>query len=127
MCGSVVGSSPRLATTCAQLRIAEIGEVDLVELQIAAAGVREGAHRLAVGRRRGRDRNRPWTDRSIPAPHRGRSGNAATTARGCVIFGVALVCACDEIEVLDHRMRAAGAELADHAQHHRTWAALPGI
>ena len=33
----------------AQRRIAQIGEVDLVELQIAAAGIGEGAHHLAIG------------------------------------------------------------------------------
>ncbi len=41
-------AAPALAL--AILRIAQHGDVDLVELQVAAAGVREGAHRLAVGR-----------------------------------------------------------------------------
>ena len=56
---------------------AQIRPGGVVELQIAAAGVVEGAHRLAIGRgrdhrrwRRGRDR-RPWRSR------RARYGNAA--------------------------------------------------
>ena len=44
--------------------VAQIGDVDLVELQIAAAGGAERADGLVVGRRRGRRRSRPGRDRS---------------------------------------------------------------
>ena len=46
------GQPPRVIATapqeCALLRIAQQREIDLVELEIAAAGIREGAHCLAV-------------------------------------------------------------------------------
>ena len=80
------------------LRIAQHGDEHLVELQIAAAGVGEAAHRLLVG-----------VAEIVPEPvHRpGRpacrsaSSSAARrspTAPGMVIFGVRLVCAATNLK-----------------------------
>ena len=118
MSGSLFGSSPRLRDQLAQLGIAEIGEIDLVELQIAAAGIGEGAHRLAVGlaeiaieilhRRIDRFRHGVAAIAEMQRRRR-RDGHLRR------LLGVRL----HELEMLDHRMRLVAAELADHAQHHR--------
>ncbi len=101
-----------------QLRIAQIGEVDLVELEIAAAGVGEGVHRLAIAfaevaveivhRRIDLDRYRVA---SIAEVQRRRRRDRHLRHR----LGVRR----DEPEMLDHRVRAVGAERAYHPQHHR--------
>jgi hypothetical protein len=98
--------------------IAEIGEVDLVELKVAAAGVGEGADRLPVGgpevaveivhRRIDRLRHRRA---AITEMQRRRRRNRHLRR----LAGVRR----HEAEVVEHRMARKGAELADHAQHHR--------
>ena len=94
-----------------QLRIAEIGQVDLVELQIAAAGVGEGAHHLAVGLAEiavellhvGIDRSRHGVA-AVAEMHRRRRRDRHLRR----LPGVRL----QELEVLDHRMAVEVAELA---------------
>ena len=49
--GSVCGFSPSAAHLLAQRRVAEVGDINLVDLQIAAAGSGEIAHLLAVDAR----------------------------------------------------------------------------
>ena len=101
----------------AQLGIAEIGEIDLVELEIAAAGVAEGPHRLAIA----------LTEVAIEIVHIGIDVDRHRVApiaemqrrgRGNGHLGHRLGMGGDELEVIDHRMRAVAAELADHTQHH---------
>src|SRR4051812_41770959 len=99
----------------AQLRIAQIGQIDLVELQIAAAGVGQGADGLAVG----------GTEIAIEIVHRGidrfrhRVAAVAEMQRRRRrdrhlrrLLGVRL----HELEMLDHRMRHVAAELLVDAQ-----------
>src|SRR5262245_50837056 len=106
----------------AQLGIAQIGEVDLVELEIAAAGVGEGAQRLAVALAEvavelghvGIDRAR---HRVAPVAEMQRGGRRNGHLRRRLVrcrVGVGG----DELEMIDHRMDAIAAELADDAQHH---------
>ena len=112
------GSSPRSRTCCDQLRIAQIGEVDLVELQIAAAGVGEGAHRLAVGLAEiavelvhvGIDRR--------PARRRGRRGNAPPTATGSSSSASAVVCAVRNLKCSIIGWPAKSPSLPRHADQH---------
>ena len=102
----------------AQFRIAQIGQVDLVDLQIAAAGVGEGAHRLAVAgaevaieivhRRIDRLRHRL----AAVAEMQRRRRRDRHLRR---LFGVRL----HELEMLDHRMRDVAAELLVDAQQDR--------
>ena len=97
-----------------QLRIAQIGQVDLVELQIAAAGVGEGAHHLAVGLAEiavevlhvGIDRGRHRVA-AVAEMHRRRRRDRHLRR----LPGVRL----QELEMLDHRMAVEVAELPRHA------------
>ncbi len=102
----------------AQRWIAQIGEIDLVELQIAAAGIGKGAHDLAVG----------LAEVAIKIIHRRidrfRHGVAAVAEMQRRrrrdrhfrrLFGMRL----QEFEMLDHRMRLVAAELAGDAQQQR--------
>ena len=97
-----------------QLRVAQIGQVDLVHLQIAAAGVGEGAHAFAVGLaeiavelvhvRIDRGRHRLA---AVAEMHRRRRRNGHLRRLAGVVF--------DELEMLDHRMAREFAELARDA------------
>jgi hypothetical protein len=101
----------------AQLGIAEIGEVDLVELQIAAAGVGESTYDLAIAlaevaveilhRRIDCRRHRVA---AVAEVQRGRRRNSHLRRR--------LGMRGDELEMIDHRVRAVAAERAYDAQHH---------
>ncbi len=102
----------------AQFRIAEIGEVDLVELQIAAAGVGKGAHRLGVGcpeiaieivhDRINAFRHRVAAIAEMQARRR-RDRHLRHHAR---MRG-------EKFEMLEHRVAGERAELAGDPQHHR--------
>ena len=102
----------------AQRRIAQIGQIDLVELQIAAAGIGEGAHRLAIGLaevaieivHRRIDRFRHGVA-AVAEMQRRRRRNRQLRR----LLGVRF----EELEMLDHRMRLVAAELADDAQQDR--------
>jgi hypothetical protein len=63
-----------------QFRIAKISEIDLVDLQVAAASIRKIADFLAIDRARDRRRMRPSADRLWRRWHRGRRENARWSA-----------------------------------------------
>src|SRR6476646_2357359 len=106
----------------AQLGVAEIGEIDLVELEIAAAGVAAGTQRLAVALAEvaieivhvGIDLDRHGIAPVAEMQRRGRGNGHFRRRLVRGRFGMRG----DEFEMLDHRMRAVATELADHAQHH---------
>ena len=118
MPGSAAGSSPRSVICLRKRRIAQIGQIDLVELQIAAAGIGESAHRLAIGlaeiaikivhRRIELFRHHVA---AVAEMQRRRRGDRQLRR----LFGVRL----QKLEMLDHRMRLVAAELADDAQQDR--------
>src|SRR5262249_10951684 len=96
----------------------QIGEVDLVELEIAAAGIREGAHHFPVGLAEigvelvhGRiDRRRHRLAAVAEMQRRGRRDGHLRRRLG--VLG-------DEAEVLDHRVAVDAAEPALEAQQDR--------
>ena len=102
-----------IAHLLAVFRIAQHGDEDLVELQIAAAGVGESAHRLAVGLAQiGEELVELGIDGPIDGRHhraaidrRGRRDGDLRHARGMRLH---------EFEMLDHGM-AGKAELAGNA------------
>ncbi len=115
---SLSGLSPRSSTWPSVFRVAQHRHEDLVELQVAAARVREGAHRFGVspsevGEEVVEPRIHGLADRlaADAAVHGGR--------RRYRDFGGAARMRLHEPEMLDHRM-VAKAELAHHARAFRT-------
>jgi len=101
-----------------QLGIAEIGEVDFVELQVTAAGVGEGAHdfavtfaKVAIELVHARINRRRHGIAPVAEMERGRRRNRHFSRR--------LGARGDEFEMLDHGMGAIAVEPSGHAQHHR--------
>ena len=85
---------------------AEIGPGGVVELQIAAAGVVERLHRLAIGRRQvGEDRVVVRIGLLVDGGV-GSRRKCSTVGDGMHIFGITFVLSLHELEVLEHRVVA---------------------
>jgi hypothetical protein len=102
----------------AQSGVAQIGEIDLVELQVAAAGIGEGAHRLAIGLAEigvklvhHRIDGLRHGIAAVAEMQRRRRRNGHLRRLPGVIH--------QELKIVDHRMRLVAAELADDAQKDR--------